>query len=491
MTTTTPRAALTIPAPALPAHPPAAPARSPRSGLLIGLLLATQFMALVDVSIVNVAVPTLQRHLHASGAGLQLVVAGYTLTYAMLLVTGARLGDIAGHRRMFTIGTALFTVSSLACGLAPTTPALVVARLVQGAGAALAIPQVLSVIQRQLEGAARMRALSAYAAVLASGLVVGQVLGGLIVSWNISGQTWRPVFLVNVPIGIAVVALVPRIVPADRPSASRQLDITGLIVAATAVCAIVLPLILGREEGWPAWTFVTIAVGVVLGAVFVPMERSIKRRGGDPILDVDVLRARGLGPAMLALSTGMIAYAGFSFGLTLHLQEGLGDSALRAGLTFAPAAVLFGAIGYWWRKLPVRSHHLLVPTGFAAAAGAYLLFALVVRGGHQGAPLLAVLAIAGLTNGLGFSPLIAQALTHVPLQRAADASGVLTTVLQLSQVVGVAVFGTVFLDLAGDHGAHATAHAIASVTTAGAVLLAIGAVIATRLARAARTATQE
>jgi hypothetical protein len=191
---------------------------------------------------------------------------------------------------------------------------------------------------------------------------------------------------------------------------------------------------------------------------------------------------------MLALSTGMAAYAGFSFSLTLHLQEGLGDSALRAGLTFAPAAVLFGAIGYWWRTLPARSHHLLVPTGFAAAALADIAFALVVRDGHQGAALLVVLAVAGLTNGLGFSPLITQALTHVPLQRAADASGVLTTVLQLSQVVGVASFGTAFLDLAGHHSAHPTAHAIATVTTAGAALLAVGAVIATRLARAAKPA---
>ena len=181
------------------------------------VLLAGQFMALLDVTIVNVAMPTIGRSLHASGAELQLVVAGYTVSYAMMLITGARMGDLYGRRRMFLAGVAVFTLASLTCGIAPGIGILIAARFVQGAGAAAMMPQIMSVIQVRFEGAARARALSAYTAVLSSGFVAGQVIGGVLVTANLFGQTWRPVFLVNVPIGLAVLATVPRVVPRDEP----------------------------------------------------------------------------------------------------------------------------------------------------------------------------------------------------------------------------------------------------------------------------------
>ena len=193
--------------------------------LMLVVLLAGQFMALLDVTIVNVAMPTIGRSLHASGAELQLVVAGYTVSYAMLLITGARLGDIVGRRRMFMLGTGLFTAASLACGLAPGIGVLIAARFVQGAGAAAMMPQIMSVIQVRFSGAARARAVSAYTAVLSSGFVAGQVIGGALVTANLFGAAWRPVFLVNVPIGLAVLALVPRVMPADAPAGTRRLDL--------------------------------------------------------------------------------------------------------------------------------------------------------------------------------------------------------------------------------------------------------------------------
>src|SRR5580693_369815 len=169
--------------------------------LMLIVLLAGQFMALLDVTIVNVAMPTIGRALHASGAALQLVVAGYTVSYAMLLITGARLGELYGRRRLFLAGVTVFTLSSLACGLAPGIEVLIAARFLQGAGAAAMVPQIISVIQASFSGPARARALSAYSAVLASGFVAGQVLGGVIVSADLFGAQWRPVFLVNVPVG--------------------------------------------------------------------------------------------------------------------------------------------------------------------------------------------------------------------------------------------------------------------------------------------------
>src|SRR5579859_2592418 len=252
--------------------------------LMLIVLLAGQFMALLDVTIVNVAMPTIGRSLHASGAELQLVVAGYTVSYAMMLITGARMGDLYGRRRMFLAGVAVFTLASLACGLAPGIGILIAARFVQGAGAAAMMPQIMSVIQVRFDGAARARALSAYTAVLSSGFVAGQVVGGVLVTANIAGQTWRPVFLVNVPIGLVVLALVPRAVPADRPSGTRRLDLAGLAIAVPAVFLIVLPLMLGHQENWPGWVLGCIVAGVLLSAVFVLVERRIATRGGDPLL---------------------------------------------------------------------------------------------------------------------------------------------------------------------------------------------------------------
>jgi MFS family permease len=303
--------------------------------LMLIVLLAGQFMALLDVTIVNVAMPTIGRTLHASGAELQLVVAGYTVSYAMLLITGARMGDLYGRRRMFLAGVAVFTLASLTCGIAPSVGILIAARFVQGAGAAAMMPQIMSVIQVRFSGAARARALSAYTAVLSSGFVAGQVIGGVLVTANLFGQTWRPVFLVNVPIGLALLALVPRVVPRDEPGARapaggsgpaatggqgsrvvppgqhRRLDLAGLAVAAPAVFLVVLPLMLGHQENWPGWVFACIAVGLVLAAVFVGVERRLTSRGGDPLLNLAVLRAPGLVPGLAAVAVLMITYGGF------------------------------------------------------------------------------------------------------------------------------------------------------------------------------------
>jgi MFS family permease len=451
--------------------------------LMLAVLLAGQFMGLLDVTIVNVAMPTIGRSLHASGAELQLVVAGYTVSYAMMLITGARLGDLFGRRRMFLAGAAIFTLASLCCGLAPGIGFLIAARFVQGAGAAAMMPQIMSVIQVRFDGAARTRALSAYTAVLSSGGVAGQVIGGVLVTANLFGAGWRAVFGVNVPIGAAVLVLVPLLVPADEPAGGRRLDLTGLAIAVPAVFLIVLPLMLGHQEGWPSWVFGAVAAGLALAVVFVLAERRIANRGGDPLLNLAVLRVPGLAPGLVTMAILMATYGGFLFSFAVHLQGGLGGSALRAGLTCAPCAVAFGLFGYWWRRLPVRAHHLLPPLGCAVAVLAYLVLALVVRsGGPGGWPLQAALIGAGAALALGFSPLVAHALVRVPLRQAADASGLLTTTIQLGQAIGVATFGSLFLTLDARPG-HAVAavsgHALAvtfgwlAVAMAAAVLAAI------------------
>ncbi|HEU5416465.1 MAG TPA: MFS transporter [Streptosporangiaceae bacterium] len=413
----------------------------------------------------------------------------------MLLITGARLGQLYGRRRLYIAGVAGFTLMSLACGLAPDAGALVAFRVAQGAATAMLIPQVMSVIQVQFTGAARARALSAYGAVLSAGAVLGMVAGGVLVSANLLGETWRPIFLINVPLGAVLLVAVPRLVPDDRrpairppgapagPGRARRLDLAGLTVAAAAVCLLVLPLVLGREAGWPPWAFGCLAAGLALAAAFPAVERRVARRG-DPLLNLAVLRAPGLAPGLITLALMQAGYGGFLFFFSLHLQAapgqgGLGDSALRAGLTYLPMTVTFGAAGMAWHRL--RGQHLLPAAGMALCTLAYAAFADPAAAGGAGLTWLAWLALAAWGTGMGLavSPLLTLALRRVPPPLTADASGVLTTTVQLSQVTGVAVFGSVFLALAP-----ATAFGTTSRWLAASAALAV--IPALALARAAR-----
>jgi MFS family permease len=454
------------------------PGLDTRRWSVLALLLTGQFMGLLDVFVVNVAMPAIGADLHASGASLQLVVGGYTISYAMLLITGARLGDLYGRRRMYHLGVLVFTAMSLACGLATSSLLLIVFRFAQGAGAAVMVPQIISVIQMQFTGRARAKALSAYGAVLASGAVFGLVIGGVLVSANLFGTTWRPVFLVNVPLGIVLAVLVPRIVPADDPRGTCRLDIRGLAIAVPTVFLVVLPLVLGHETGWPAWTFASVAAGLVLAAVFVRVERRVAASGGDALLNLDVLRAPGMAAGLTTLSCMQVAYGGLLFTFTLYLQADLGDSALRAGLTWIPMSAAFGLVSIYWRVLPERLHHALAPAGLAICVLAYV-------GISAGSTWPALLA-AGAGMGLSVSPLLTQALVGVPGAKAADASGVLTTTVQLSQVLGVAGIGAVFLSADDTHGS-------AAISATGwwlAVVAGVGLVAAIGLSRTVLRASQ-
>ena len=438
------------------------PGLSSRMKVLLALILTGQFMAVLDASIVNVAIPTIRLDLGASGSDLQLIVAGYVIAYAVLLITGARLGMRFGFRTAFLSGLALFTAASFACGVAPTSQALIVLRAIQGAGAALMVPQVFSLIQRNFSGPARAQALSMWAASLALGGIAGQVLGGILVSADLLGTGWRPVFLVNVPIGLVLLIAGFRFLPIDGPAPARPLDVGGLISLAAAVLLLVVPLVLGHEQGWPAWTFVSLVLSVVAIIVFALIERSVERRGGAPLISERVLRAPGMPAALIAIVLALAAYGGFLFTFTQHLQGGLRYTALQAGLTFVPLATGFALSSLNWRRLPARWHQLVIPAGCVIAAVGYLLVGLTVADGGTGGLLLPLaLFTGGFGQGMAASPILTVALSKVAPQDAPDASGVLTTVIQLGLVFGVATFGSVFLTAAVLPGVHPTASAIA------------------------------
>jgi MFS family permease len=484
----------------------ASQAASPGSWLMLAALLLGQFMCIIDVLVTNVAMPSIAASLHASGASLQLVVGGYTIAYAMLLITGARLGDRYGRRRTYLAGVLVFTTASLACALAPDSQALIAFRLVQGAGAAVLVPQVFSIIQLTFAGPARARALSAYAAVLSVGAVAGLVLGGVVVNANLFGTGWRPVFAINVPIGIVLALAVPRLVPPDQPAGqptsqraghaagqpdaaaprrldlagvapSRRLDLAGLAAAAGSVLLIVLPLVLGREAGWPAWCVACIAAGLILAACFVLIERRVAARGGDPLLNLAVLRAPARPSGLVTLAATQVGYGGLLFAFTLHLQEGLGQSALRAGVSYLPMALVFGLTGYHCRRLPAALRRAVIPAGLATCTAAYLALA---AGLHAGTGALTWTGLAGVGLGLGLSvsPLLTRSLTHVPAARAADASGLLTTTVQLAQLLGVTAIGSVYLS-------RASGPAVVSGSAAATRVATTGSAVVTRAAASA------
>ncbi|MEU6675982.1 MFS transporter [Streptomyces sp. NPDC046925] len=500
MTTTTPSTA-TDPPGSRPAFSKA-PGTDNRPGRVLAVVIAAQFMALLDVFIVNVAAPTIRSELGASGAGLQLVIAGYTITYAVLLITGARLGDRLGHRRLYLTGLAVFTVASLACGLSQGTGELIAFRLLQGAGSALLIPQVLSLIQRNFTGEARTRALGAYAAVLAVGAAAGQVIGGILVSADLFGTGWRPVFLVNVPVGAVLLIMAGRVLPRDasrqpgergrsgeraesgepgKPGRrARGLDLPGLVLLGAAVSLLTVPLVLGQQEGWPLWSWLSLGSAAVLFALFCAYESRLARSGGAPLIAPQVLRIPGMGLAVFRIAAVMAVNAGFLFVLTLHVQGGLGYSALRAGLTFAPTAVVFGAVGLTWRRWPAALQRALIPGGFVLTAVSSVAVGLLLRDGGQGG-LWLYAAFVGIGAGLslGFSPTLTRALSTVRPEDAADASGLLSTVAQLGQLIGVACFGALFLnrlESQGAPGAYSSADALLVCAYALAGAAALGAV---------------
>ena len=476
------------------------PGRVVPPGVALAVVLTGQMMAIIDTNIVNVAVPAMHATLGASGAGLQLIVAGYTIAYAVLLITGARIGDILGHRRVFLAGVALFTLASLGCGLAPNTGALVALRFIQGAGAATMIPQVLSLIQRTYTSPGqRARAMSLYATVISGGAVLGQVLGGLLVSADLFGSSWRPVFLVNVPVGVAVLAF-GRLLPGGRFDGIRTLDLPGLAVLTPAVLAFVLPLVLGQPLGWPVWGWVLLVASVGLFGLLGFVEHRIAGRGGQPILPRALFAVPGMVAGLGGLFAAMVVFGGWLFGLALALQDGLGDSALRAGLTFVPCGVAFALVSMNWRRLPVRFQERLPMTGFAVTTVGLLWTGLLLRSGGDGGDWLYVgLAVIGGGMAGAFGALMGRVMSRVPVAIAADASGVVVTVNQLGIVTGIAAFGSLYLNVAGHLPARAGAgglsafalasgHAYLSVSVGLAVLAAAGAALALAHARAVTAA---
>ncbi|HEY0537597.1 MAG TPA: MFS transporter [Actinoallomurus sp.] len=426
-------------------HPISTP--DPRRWMMLPVILSATFMALFDFFVVNVAAPSLEHDLNAGQAALELIVGGYAFTYASGMVTGGRLGDLFGYRRLFLAGMASFTLASLLCGLAQSPAELIAARLLQGLTGALMVPQVLALITATFPAEERPRAMSWFGVTAGIGSIAGQVLGGLLLDADVFGLGWRVIFLLNVPVGVIALVFALRLLPHHRAQRRPRLDPLGAIGISGSLALILVPLILGREEGWPMWTWVSMVLAPPVLIATLRWELRLARGGGEPLLDLTLFRNRSFAAGLPVNVAFMAFFASFMFVLTLLLQGGLGLSPLEAGLTFMPLGVLFSVTSILGRSLVARFGLRVMTVGASiSAVGLMILIAELQRlgGDITQAWLLIPTSLVGLGNGLVLPTLIGAVLAGIQPAHGGAAAGVLTTVQQFASAAGVAVLGAVF-----------------------------------------------
>jgi len=422
------------------------PVLSSRRWWVLATVVAAQFMFGVDVFIVNVAIPTIAAELNASAAQIEAVIAIYLIAYATLVVTGGRLGDIYGTRNVFIAGVLGFTVTSLWCALAQSGPELIVARLAQGATAALMVPQVLATIHLLFADASRGRAFGIYGIVLGLAGAAGFLLGGILVTLDLAGFGWRAVFFVNVPFGVVIMATAWKIMPTVPRRAGTRLDIAGAIVLFVGLLCLIGPMLFGHDVGWSPWVWLVMAAGVAVIVSFLRLERAVARRGGMPLIDLALLSDRAFMRGLAAVFFFFFANLSFYLVMTMFMQKALRIPPLQAGLVFVPLALTFVIAS---RHSGARARHrgtLVLIEGCAVQIVG--LAALVTTVEWIAAPsaivLALVLTIFGYGQGLVMAPLSSAVLSTVRPASAGAGSGMYGTTAQIANAAGVAAIGAVF-----------------------------------------------
>jgi EmrB/QacA subfamily drug resistance transporter len=440
------------------------------------VLMAGTVMIVLDFFVVNVALPSMQKDLHTSSASLEWVVAGYGLTFAVLLVTAGRLGDRCGRRLTLCVGLALFGAASFLCGVAPNSSVLIGARMAQGAAAALISPSVLALLGVLYSGEERVRAISIYGVVMGLAAAGGQLIGGVILQADLFGLGWRSLFLINIPIAVVALIAAPRLVPESRAERRPAFDVVGVVLVTTGLLALVLPLVQGRQLGWPAWTWVCLASAPAVFAVFVAHQRRLEKAGGSPVLPPSLFANSSLRAGLVTQLAFWCGQAALFLVLALYLQEGRHLNPLRAGLVFSILAASYLATSMRAQALTVRHGREVIALGAVLlAAGDGMLAATSAFGGAFAA-LVVGLLVAGAGMGLCVTPLTSVVLVHTDPESAGAVSGALSTMQQVGNSLGVAVTGAIFFGAATAGVAHA--FELSALELAG---LLIGVALLTRL----------
>jgi EmrB/QacA subfamily drug resistance transporter len=435
---------------AFPTEPTAVAAT--RKWLTLAVVLLGTFMVLLDVGIVNVATPTIQRTLGASDAQIQLIVASYQLGYAVFLITGGRLGDLFGRKRLFVVGLVAFVLTSALCGLAPNALSLIVARALQGLAAALMYPQVASIIQVTFAPAERARAFGLFGATIGLGTITGPLLGGLLVAANIAGTSWRPIFLVNVPIGLLAMLAALLLLRESRGATGQRLDLVGTALVSLALVLLTVPVVEGRAVGWPLWAWGALGGGALLLWVFVRYERALMQRGGAPLLDLRLFTDRAFSVGLVLTAVFFLGIVSFFLYMATFLQSGLGFVPLRSATTLVPFQITSFFVSLVSARLTARlGRGVLSLASLLLTIGMALIAAIIAWRGAalQGPELLPALVLCGAGFGCFIGPSLSIILMGVRPENAGAASGVLATVGQVASAFGVALIGTLLFELLG------------------------------------------
>lgn len=425
---------------------------SRRRWLILAVVGLGNVMSALDTFIVNVAIPSIRQGLHASPGDAEMVVTVYALVFAVLLITGGRLGDLFGRTRVYLVGMAVFTGASALSGAAPVPAVLIGARALQAAGAALMVPQAYSVVQRVFEPAERVRAISFLTTGGSVAVVFAQLVGGSLIQLNVLGLGWRIVFFVNVPIGVLGLAAGLLVLPRTKPERTSALDLPGVTLVTAALLMVVVPLSEGRDLGWPPWLIVMLGTGPLIALLAVRGQRRRAARGGMPLIDLSLFRERAFSAGVSLAALSQITNAGLFFVVAVYLQTGRGLSPGMAGLAFAPLGVGYMCVAPWSPRAMARFGRATITVGYLTVAGALVSAIVVLRvAGPDATPFDLVPSIFLVGAGQGFvnSPLYATALARVRRGQEGSASGVITTFQQTGASVGVAVEGLVFFSALG------------------------------------------
>ncbi|MFJ5231184.1 MFS transporter [Kitasatospora sp. NPDC088391] len=424
----------------------AAPLTQARRWRALAVCLVAGFMTLLDVSIVNVALPSVRDGLHMSEAGLQWVLSGYSLAFGLVLVPAGRLGDAIGRRPVFLTGLALFTATSALAGAARTELWLVLARLLQGMAGGLLVPQVSGFVQQLFRGSERARAFGLLGTTIGFSTAVGPLLGGLLIAAFGTAEGWRWVFYVNLPIGLAALPFARRLLPAPTPDtcARRDFDPVGVLLLGTGTVLLLLPLVQAQWHDARKWLLLAGAAAVL--AAFTGWERRYARRR-EPLVHPELFRTRSFTSGSLV---SLLYFAGFTavfFVFTLYLQSGRHYSALQAGLAITPFALASAVASTVGGRLVTRHGRRLIAAGLLTVTVGLALAALAVHlfdGPGVGWATALPLLLAGTGSGLVVSPNQALTLADVPVTRAGSAGGVLQTAQRIGSAAGIATVGATF-----------------------------------------------
>jgi len=414
-------------------------------GLLLFIVLVGAFLGQFDLFVVNVAAPSIQLQLDISDTSLEMVVAGYAFMFAAILITGGRLGDLCGYRRIYVLGMLSFSLTTLLCALSPNGLTLIIARLLQGCAAGMMIPQVLALLATSLPPEERLPAMGWYGAATGLGSVLGQFAGGALVTWNALGLGWRWIFLATVPLGLVVAWLAGRILPSRTEHSPRRFDISGTFGLAVAFGLIISAcLMYGHSREWELPVLLT-GSGLLLLGITLSHERHLLHRGGDPVIDVRLLRIPSFWRGLFALCTFMLYFSSFIFLLTNVLQRGLTLSPFLAGLVFVPSGMAFIASSVLFRQWAARHQSQAILTGCCVTATGLGFAALGTL--FAASPvfyLLVAVIMTGFGNGLILPVLMGFSLQLIPAAQAGMGSALLSTSQQFSSALGIGIFGSLF-----------------------------------------------